>query len=209
MTGVRVDHGSVAGTFSLDGQTWEVENNIWVLGNDEECLVVDAPHEAGPILDLVGDRRLVAIVCTHAHDDHVRAVSALRQATGAPAYLHPGDRMLWDVTVDAPPEEGLADGQHLQVAGVSVHVLHTPGHSPGGCCLYVPDLKLVFTGDTLFQGGPGATGRSHSSFPAIVESISQQLFALPDETIAHTGHGPSTSIGAERPDLAVWLARGH
>jgi glyoxylase-like metal-dependent hydrolase (beta-lactamase superfamily II) len=88
-------------------------------------------------------------------------------------------------------------------------VLHTPGHSPGAVCLYAADLGVVFSGDTLFQGGPGATGRSFSDFPTIVESIRRSLLTLPPATAVHPGHGPDTSIGAEAPHLAEWVARGH
>ena len=88
-------------------------------------------------------------------------------------------------------------------------MLHTPGHTFGACCFYAPDLGAVFTGDTLFQGGPGATGRSFSDFPTIVESIRDKLLTLPPETVVHTGHGDDTTIGAEQPHLQEWIARGH
>jgi glyoxylase-like metal-dependent hydrolase (beta-lactamase superfamily II) len=88
-------------------------------------------------------------------------------------------------------------------------VLHTPGHAPGAVCLYAPELGAVFTGDTLFHGGPGATGRSYSDFPTVIRSISDKLFTLPDDTLVHTGHGEITTIGAERPQLEEWIARGH
>ena len=87
--------------------------------------------------------------------------------------------------------------------------MHTPGHSPGGCCFYAPEVDVLFSGDTLFCGGPGATGRSFSDFPTIIDSIREQLLALPPETIVHTGHGDSTTIGAEAPHLEDWIHRGH
>ncbi|MGI8532503.1 MAG: MBL fold metallo-hydrolase, partial [Geodermatophilaceae bacterium] len=101
-----------------------------------------------------------------------------------------------------------ADGE-LSVAGATVHVLSTPGHSPGSCCLYVPDLGVLFSGDTLFPGGPGATGRSYSDFPTTVDSLATQLLTLPEETVVHTGHGGDTTIGAEAPSLEEWRSRGH
>jgi glyoxylase-like metal-dependent hydrolase (beta-lactamase superfamily II) len=207
--GVRVDHAVSSGTFSLDGGTWDVDNNVWVLGDDEECVVVDAPHDVGPILALVGGRRVVAVLCTHAHDDHVTAVADLIDATGAPTYLHPDDRMLWDRVNPRPPDGRLVDGQTFHVGDVDVEVLHTPGHSPGACCFHVPELGLVFTGDTLFQGGPGATGRSFSDFGTIVGSIRDRLLTLPPETVVLTGHGDATTIGAEAPHLQEWIDRGH
>ena len=207
--GVRVEHVVTSGTFSLDGGTWDVDNNVWVVGDDRECLVIDAPHEAAPILEAVGDRRLTAILCTHSHDDHVTAVGDLIDATGATAYLHPADRMLWDRVHSFAPGAELADGDVVSVGDVELHVLHTPGHSPGGCSFHAPSLGVVFTGDTLFQGGPGATGRSFSDFGVIVDSIRDRLLTLPGETLVHTGHGDSTTISAENPHLQEWVDRGH
>ncbi|UDY24646.1 MBL fold metallo-hydrolase [Nocardioides sp. Kera G14] len=195
----RVDHAVTSGTFSLDGETFDVDNNVWVVGDDEECLVIDAPHSADAILELVGDRRLTAIVCTHAHDDHVRVAPELRERTGAPILLHPAERPLWQLTHDDLVwDADLANGQILTVAGIGLQVLHTPGHAPGAVCLYSPDLGCVFTGDTLFQGGPGATGRSFSDRPTLEESIRSKLFALPPDTVVHTGHGDDTTLAEEQ-----------
>jgi glyoxylase-like metal-dependent hydrolase (beta-lactamase superfamily II) len=208
--GVRVDRVITSGTFSLDGGTWEVDNNVWVVGNDAECVVVDAAHDAEAILAAVGDRKLAAIICTHAHDDHINQVGALKEATGAPTYLHPDDRVLWDQFYsEATPDEDLADGQEIDAGGVRLQVLHTPGHAPGACCLYAPDLGVVFSGDTMFQGGPGATGRSYSDFPTIVDSITDKLLSLPEETVVYTGHGDATRIGDEAPHRQEWIDRGH
>ncbi len=207
--GVRIEHLVTSGTFSLDGGTWEVDNNVWLLATDTECLVIDAAHDAAAILDAVGDRRLVGVLCTHGHNDHINAVDAVRAATGAAAYLHPDDRMLWDVVTDRAPDADLAGGDRLTFGDVDLHVVHTPGHAPGACCFHAPALGVLFSGDTLFQGGPGATGRSFSDFPTIIGSITDHLFALPDETVVLTGHGESTTIGAERPHLQSWLDRGH
>ncbi|MGX1618094.1 MBL fold metallo-hydrolase [Micromonospora chalcea] len=206
----RVDHAVTSGTFSLDGQTFDVDNNVWVIGDDAECVVLDAPHDVAAIREVIGDRRVVAIVATHAHDDHVRVAPELARATGAPVLLHPADRVLWDmVHPDTAPDGELTDGQTITVGGTTLRVLHTPGHSPGACSLYAPDLGTVFTGDTLFAGGPGATGRSYSDFGTIVESIRTRLLTLPPETVVHTGHGDDTTIGAEAPHLDEWIARGH
>ena len=198
----RVDHGISSGTFSLDGQTFDVDNNIWVVGDDTECVVIDAPHDVDAIMAVVGDRAVRAIVCTHAHDDHVRVAPALRERTGAPILLHPADRPLWELTHgDLPWDGDLTDGQEIVAGDTTLSVLHTPGHAPGAVCLYAESLGAVFTGDTLFQGGPGATGRSFSDAELIVDSIRARLFTLPEETVVHTGHGDDTTIGAERAGL--------
>jgi glyoxylase-like metal-dependent hydrolase (beta-lactamase superfamily II) len=195
----RVDHAVVSGTFSLDGETFDVDNNVWVVGDDEECAVIDAPHDVEAILEVVAGRRVRAIICTHAHDDHVRVAPALRTAVVAPILLHPDDQPLWELThTDELWDVDLADGQVIEVAGTSLTVIHTPGHAPGAVCLHAPDLGCVFTGDTLFEGGPGATGRSFSDPDLIRASIRERLLVLPDDTIVHTGHGPDTTIGAER-----------
>ena len=205
----RVEHAVTSGTFSLDGGTWEVDNNVWLLGDDHECVVIDAPHDDAAIAELVAGRRVVAILLTHAHDDHIGAARELAERVGAPVLLHPDDRVLWDLVHDDAPDGDLADGQQIEVAGVTVEVIHTPGHAPGAVCFHVPALGVLFSGDTLFRGGPGATGRSYSSFDTIIDSISTKVFALPDETVVHTGHGDDTTIGAERPHLQEWIDRGH
>ncbi|MGC4868997.1 MBL fold metallo-hydrolase [Micromonospora sp. DT53] len=206
----RVDRAVTSGTFSLDGQTFDVDNNVWVIGDDHECVVLDAPHDVAAILALVGDRRVRAILATHAHDDHVRVAPELAEATGAPVLLHAEDRVLWDmVHPHLPPNGELHDGQSIEVGGTTLRVLHTPGHSPGACSFHAAELGAVFTGDTLFAGGPGATGRSYSDFDTIVRSIRTRLLALPAETVVHTGHGDDTTIGAEAPHLQEWLDRGH
>jgi glyoxylase-like metal-dependent hydrolase (beta-lactamase superfamily II) len=191
----RVDHGVTSGTFSLDGQSFEVDNNVWVVGDDETCVVIDAPHSVPGILEVVGGRRVTAILLTHAHDDHVRVAPELAEQTGAPLYLHPADEPLWKlVHPDRPMPQPLADGQEIG----GLRVLHTPGHSPGAVCFYAPDLGCVFTGDTLFYGGPGATGRSYSDYDTIVASLKTKLYPLPGATVVHTGHGNDTLIVSER-----------
>ncbi|MEU6997026.1 MBL fold metallo-hydrolase [Nonomuraea sp. NPDC046570] len=205
-----IDKVVTSGTFSLDGGTWEVDNNVWLVGSAREVVVIDAAHDAAAIAERVGDRIVRAIVCTHAHNDHINAAAELSELTGAPIMLHPADQVLWEAVYgEAVPYTPLADGDELRVGEIGLRVLHTPGHAPGAVCLHAPDLGVLFSGDTLFNGGPGATGRSYSSFDTIIESIRTRLLPLPPETVVHTGHGASTSIGAEAPHLEEWLARGH
>lgn len=199
---VKIERVVTAGTFSLDGETFDVDNNVWVLGDHTECVVFDGPHEVPPIVELVAGRSVLAILCTHAHDDHVRIAPELADELGAPILLHPDDLPVWQLThPDRQPDGELHDGQQLKVGGAQITVLHTPGHTPGGCCFWVPELGVLFSGDTLFNGGPGATGRSFSDHGTIVASIKDRLFALPDDTIVKTGHGEDTTIGAEKTGL--------
>jgi len=193
---------NTSGIFALDGGEWEVTNNIWLVGNDREVIVLDAAHDAAPIIEAVNGRRVAAIALTHGHNDHINAAAALQEAVDAPILLHPDDLMLWHVVYpDRDPDGALADRGVLRAGGAELGVLHTPGHSPGGCCFHLTDGDIVFSGDTLFCGGPGATGRSFSDYDTIVASIRERLFALPPSTVVHTGHGESTTIGAEAEAL--------
>ena len=184
----RIELVTTDGIFALDGGEWEVTNNIWLVGDDREVVVIDAAHDHVPIVDAVDGRRVAAIACTHGHNDHINAAAALADAVDAPIWLHPADTMLWDaVYPDREADLDLADGEVLVAGGADV----------------------LFSGDTLFCGGPGATGRSHSDFPTIIRSIRERLLSLPPQTIVHTGHGESTTVGDEAPHLEEWIARGH
>lgn len=187
------------GIFALDGGAWEVTNNIWLVGDDREVIVFDAAHDHQPIVDAVNGRRVSAIVLTHGHNDHINAAGALRDAVDAPVLLHPDDRMLWDaVYPESAPDGDLVPGTSLSGGGHEVGVIHTPGHSPGCCCFFDAAAGRVISGDTLFCGGPGATGRSYSDEPTILRSIRDRLLTLPGDTIVHTGHGDTTIIDDER-----------
>lgn len=188
------------GIFSLDGEDFEVTNNIWLVGDDREVVVVDAAHDHQVIVDAIGGRRVRQILLTHGHNDHINAAGALSDAVDAPIALHPADTMLWDVVYpDRRPDIDLSEGGRITVGGHELSVLHTPGHAPGCCCFHDSRTAVLFSGDTLFCGGPGATGRSFSDRPTILLSIRERLLALPGHTVVHTGHGDSTTIEAERP----------
>ncbi|MGE9808649.1 MULTISPECIES: MBL fold metallo-hydrolase [unclassified Janibacter] len=201
--GVRIERVITSGTFELDGGSWEVDNNVWIVGDDAECVVIDCAHDGPAILRGIGKpRKARAVLLTHAHNDHINAVGEVFDATRAPSHLHPDDRVLWDQVYPVTPDYTLADGDAIRIGDVDLYVLHTPGHSPGAVCFHAPALGVVFTGDTLFQGGPGATGRSYSDHPTILNSIRTKLFTLPPETVVLTGHGDSTTIGVEAAALA-------
>lgn len=197
------------GVFELDGGSWEVDNNIWIVGDDAEVVVIDAAHDAAPIVAAVAGRHVVAVVCTHGHNDHVTVAPQLGQTLDAPVLLHPADEVLWRMTHPNEDFRALGRDAVLKVGDLELRAIHTPGHSPGSTCLYTPELDAVFSGDTLFRGGPGATGRSYSDFPTILASISQRLGRLPERTTVYTGHGDTTTIGDELVHYDEWVARGH
>ncbi|WP_017574053.1 MBL fold metallo-hydrolase [Nocardiopsis halotolerans] len=198
-----------SGVFSLEGSGFAVENNVWIVGNEDSAIVVDAAHDHEAIARGLGDRELMAIVATHGHNDHVNAAVALADLTDCPILLHPDDAELWHrVYPNQEPDAPLLHGETLTVGGIELDILHTPGHTPGGVCLYAPELGVVFTGDTLFPGGPGATGQPFSDFPTIIASIRDHLAGLPEDTVVHPGHGESTTIAEAAECLDTWAARG-
>lgn len=219
-----IEHVVTSGTFSLDGGTWDVDNNVWIIGDDSEVIVIDPAHDVNAIAEVVGAREVKAILLTHGHDDHVGVVRDFAHRVGnPPVHLNPADHVLWDMTYDDyRPEVDISHGDTWTAGGVTLKALHTPGHSPGSTCFFVETGlpvpasagagaavgPVLFSGDTLFNGGPGATGRSHSSFETIIESIRDVLFPLPDATVVLTGHGDATSIGTEKPNLEDWIKRG-
>ena len=214
MSEARIDRVVTRGTIGagrpdLPPEGVELVNNVWVVGDDEQAIVIDASHDAGAIVAAVGGREALGILLTHGHEDHVNAALEAAALLDTHLYLHPDDHFLWRETHgDTPPDFELADGAAFLVAGVEIAVLHTPGHTPGSVCFAAPALGTVFSGDTLFRGGPGATRWDYSSFPGIVESIRTRLFPLPGATVARPGHGEDTTIAREAPDLEAWLARG-
>ena len=180
-----------------------LDNNVYLIEDTAsgDALLVDAADDPDAILEFVGDTPVVGVFTTHGHGDHHEAVPAVPRALDTPFMLHPLDETLAGKAADITIETG-----ELLIGDTVATVVHTPGHTPGSVCLVLPGA--VFTGDTLFPGGPGATRFDHSSFTTIIESLETELFGLPDETIVFPGHGASTTIGTERPQLASWIERG-
>lgn len=199
---MRIEH---LVTHSLDDPAFG--NNVWLVGDETEVIVIDPAHDPHAVAQAVAGRRVKAVLLTHGHWDHVTAAPRFAALVGEPPiHLNPADGFLWHEIHPSTPFQPLRDGDEFSIADTRLRAVATPGHTPGSTCLLTDGV--VFTGDTLFEGGPGATRWSYSDFDAIITAIRERLLTLPAETVVNTGHGPSTSIGAEAPQLADWIARG-
>jgi glyoxylase-like metal-dependent hydrolase (beta-lactamase superfamily II) len=180
------------------------DNNVYVLidPTTRASVLVDASDEPERLLAAVADTKIGAIWLTHGDGDHIRVLEPLREALKVPVYMHQADAG----ALKRPPDARLNDGEVLPVGRLEFKVLHTPGHTAGGVCFHT-DGHLI-AGDTLFPGGPGNTKRPGGDFPLIIRMIREKLFVLPDDTRVYPGHGRDTTIGAERPHLDEWIARG-
>jgi glyoxylase-like metal-dependent hydrolase (beta-lactamase superfamily II) len=182
-----------------------MDNNAYLLTDLDSgrSLLVDAANDAERLLREISGTDLAAIVTTHGHHDHWQALAEVADATGAPTYLSPADAEMVPRRADVP----LVDGEHISFGAASVELISTPGHTPGSTCLLLGGVHL-FTGDTLFPGGPGNTFGNADAFATIMDSLEERIFVLPDETWVYPGHGDDTTIGAERPSIQEWRARG-
>lgn len=192
------------------------ENNVWLVGDERHVIVVDPSHDAEAVWAAVAGREVLAVLLTHGHWDHVRSAPAfagLCTDAGTPAdratpWLHPDDDFLWRAEHPSATYQPLTDGARFEVGDVTLEARHTPGHTPGSTSFVVHGLGAVLSGDTLFEGGPGATRWPYSSFPGIVASIESRLLTLPGETTVHTGHGTDTTVEAELARMPEYIARG-
>jgi glyoxylase-like metal-dependent hydrolase (beta-lactamase superfamily II) len=174
------------------------DNNVYVLSSDGEALLVDGANDAERILAELDGFTVKGIVQTHGHFDHVQALGRLVDELGVPVHAHGGDRI-------PVPTEHIGEGDALEVGGVTVRALHTPGHTPGSVSFVAG--PFLFSGDTLFPGGPGNTDGDPKRFAQVMTSLGR-LFALPDETRVCPGHGLDSFIGRERPYVETWRRRG-
>jgi glyoxylase-like metal-dependent hydrolase (beta-lactamase superfamily II) len=180
------------------------ENNVFVVRDKAsgEALIIDAANEHELLLEVSRATDVRRVLTTHGHWDHIQAVTALRDAGIDVGVAEADATMLpsYDFTI---PDDDIVELGSLRLRSV-----HTPGHTPGSTCFELLGHPVLFSGDTLFPGGPGNTSFENASFSQIIDSIDRRLFTLPPETLVFPGHGLDTTIGTERPSLDAWVERG-
>ena len=206
---MKIDHFVTSGKFRLDGGEWDVDNNVYILGGAGGCYIVDPSHDAERVYAEVGNRPVRGILLTHAHNDHCELAPEVAEHYGVEVFLHPDDQPLWEESNGDAPYTPLEDNQIFQIDGEDLVVYHTPGHSPGCMVFYIQSESTLLSGDTLFNGGPGATGRKYSDFDVIIESLRNRVLNLPLETRVLPGHGDNTTVGAEAARIDEYVARGY
>jgi len=183
--------------------------NAWVIGDDEEVIVVDPGTDARAVFDAAGDREILAVICTHGHADHVEAALEVAERDEAPLALHPKDRLFWrEVHGDQLPEIEMEEGGAFEVADVTLDVLHTPGHTPGSVSIYCEDLGVVFSGDALSADGPRPHDGGFPDFAEQLSSIGAELLTLPGETRVLPGHGEESTIAMAEKRFDSWVTAG-
>jgi glyoxylase-like metal-dependent hydrolase (beta-lactamase superfamily II) len=185
------------------------DSTAWIVGDDEEVIVIDPGDDAGGVLEAVGDREILAVICTHGHTSHVAAAVAVAERDEAPVALHPADREQWRaVHRDGDAEIDMTDGGRFDVGDVRLEVLHTPGHTRGSVSLYCADLGVVFTGDTLLASGPAPHEGEYPDFPGQLTAIGERLLGLPSATRVLPGHGEETTVSAAAKRFDGWVTAG-
>jgi glyoxylase-like metal-dependent hydrolase (beta-lactamase superfamily II) len=183
--------------------------NTWIIGDDEEVIVIDPGEDAAPVLDAVGEREILAVICTHGHGGHMRAAVEVAERDEAPIALHPGDLPSWrEVHSGSDPEIDMEDGGVFEVAGVALDVMHAPGHSRGSCCLYSEDLDVVFAGDVVAEGGPVPRRDGFPNWAKQLDAIGAQILTLPPDTRVLPGHGDEFTVASAEKLFNSWAAAG-
>jgi glyoxylase-like metal-dependent hydrolase (beta-lactamase superfamily II) len=182
------------------------DNNVFVVRcrHTGESVLIDAANEHERLLELCQRLNVRRVLETHGHWDHIGAIPAMREAGYEVAVTSQDAPMLKDVGYDV----FLDDAEVIEVGRLRLHAIHNPGHTPGSISFLVEGSPVLFSGDTLFPGGPGNTSFEGGDFATIIDSLDNRLFTLPANTVVMPGHGVDTTIGNERPHLAEWVARG-
>ncbi len=203
----RIERVVTEGVVTIDGADYKVENNTWIVGDDEEVIVIDPARDAEAILSSVGEREILAIVCTAGLPDHVGGAIEVAARDEAVIALNRKDRQLWRETwQETYPDIDMEDEGIFGVADVELEVISTPGVTPGGVSLYVEALGAVFTGKTLLADGPGKLAGEYPALADQLTAIGERLFTLPADTRVLPAHGEETTIGDQEPHFDDWLA---
>jgi glyoxylase-like metal-dependent hydrolase (beta-lactamase superfamily II) len=183
--------------------------NAWIVGDGEEVIVIDPGNDAAAVLGTVGDREVLAVICTHGHASHTAAAVEVAGRDDALVALHPRDMLLWrEVHPDDDAGIEMADGGIFEVGDVRLEVIHAPGHTPGSVCLYCEELEAVFSGDVLLATGPAAHEGKFPDFPAQLTAIGERLLTLPGHTRVLPGHGEETTVAAAEQRFDSWVTAG-
>jgi glyoxylase-like metal-dependent hydrolase (beta-lactamase superfamily II) len=183
--------------------------NAWLVGDEDEVIVIDPGSDATAVLKAVGEREVLAVICTHGHPEHVAAAIEVADRDAAPIALHPLDRVLWrEAHPDEDADIDMADGGLFEIADVQLEVIHSPGHTPGSVCLYCEELGVVFSGDTLLAAGPAPHDGEFPDFPGQLTAIGEQLLTLPGQTRVLPAHGDEITVAAAEKLFDSWVAAG-
>jgi len=183
--------------------------NSWIVGDDEEVIVIDPGDDAAAVLTAVGDREVLAVICTHGHATHTAAAMEVAARDEAPVALHHADRVHWrEAHPSDNPDIDMEDGGIFEVADVSLEVLHAPGHSPGSVCIYSEDLRSVFAGDVVSATGPVPHEKEFPDFARQLSSIGAHVLTLPGETRVLPGHGDEFTVAAAEKRFDSWVTAG-
>jgi len=183
--------------------------NSWIVGDDEEVIVIDPGGDAAAVLTAVGDREVLAVICTHGHATHTAAAMEVAARDEAPVALHHADRVHWrEAHPSDNPDIDMEDGGIFEVADVSLEVLHAPGHSPGSVCIYSEDLRSVFAGDVVSVTGPVPHEKEFPDFARQLSSIGAHVLTLPGETRVLPGHGDEFTVAAAEKRFDSWVTAG-
>jgi glyoxylase-like metal-dependent hydrolase (beta-lactamase superfamily II) len=203
----RIDQ--VSSPAAADGGPGEQETNVWIVGDDEEVIVVDPGRDPAAVLDVVGEREVLAVICTHGHAAHVAAAIEVAERDEAAVALHRKDRLLWrEAHREDDPDIDMEDGGIFEVADATLEVIHAPGHTDGSVCLYSPELGAVFTGDVLRAEGPVPHEGEFPDFAGQLTAIGENLLGLPADTRVLPGHGAETTVGAAEKKFDSWVSAG-
>jgi glyoxylase-like metal-dependent hydrolase (beta-lactamase superfamily II) len=183
--------------------------NTWIVGDDDEVIVIDPGDDAAATLAAVGDRQILAVICTHAHAGHAGAAVAVAERDQAPVALHPGDKSAWRELHADDPEIEIEDGGKFEVAGVTLEVLHAPGHSRGSVVLYCEELDAAFTGDVVTQTGPVARDDGYPNWGRQLDAIGATVLTLPAGTRLLPGHGREFTVAAAEKHFNSWVSAGQ